>query len=121
MKEYFDEKTKVKSKFTVNSESNPVFYEYSIEHNKPMLWSVSTETSVIETVKNMPDDKYSICVNKNGYLFKKLNFSKYHTRYNINGNLNNINNVNNIKGYYRCDFCVNDTFQLKCLFQKKKQ
>ena len=30
-------------------------------------------------------------------------------------------NVNNIKGYYRCDFCVNDTFQLKCLFQKKKQ
>ncbi|MBQ0098327.1 MAG: hypothetical protein KBS62_05280 [Oscillospiraceae bacterium] len=78
-KEYFDEKTKVKSKFTVNSESNPVFYEYSIEHNKPMFWSVSTETSVIETVKNMPDDKYSICANKNGYLFKKLNFSKYHT------------------------------------------
>lgn len=78
-KEYFVEKTRVKSKFSVNSESNPVFYEYSIEQDKPMLWNVTTESAVIESVKKLPDEKYSICVNKDNLLYKKLYFSKYHT------------------------------------------
>lgn len=79
---FFSSKEKIKDKFTKNSEDNALYYNYSIEEDKTMLWTVTDKSGFeVESIKPLQDGKYSICVNdtQTKTLSKKLYFSKYHT------------------------------------------
>lgn len=78
-KDYYLSKEKQKGKITQNSSGDTLFYEFSIEKEKPLKWSVSDNKSIISDCKSISDGQS--CVNfysENG-LYKSITFSKYQT------------------------------------------
>lgn len=78
-KDYYLSKEKQKGKITQNSSGDTLFYEFSIEKEKALKWSVSDSKSIISDCKNLTDGQS--CVNfygENG-LYKSITFSKYQT------------------------------------------
>lgn len=78
-KDYYLSKEKQKGKITQNSSGDTIFYEFSIEKEKPLKWSVSDSKSIISDCKILTDGQS--CVNfygENG-LYKSITFSKYQT------------------------------------------
>lgn len=78
-KDYYLSHEKQKGKITQNSSSNTLFYEFSIEKDRPIRWRVSDEKCIISDSKIL--DGGTCCVNyydDNG-LYKVITFSKFHT------------------------------------------
>lgn len=79
-KSYFETFSKIRDKITVDSESDSVSYEYTLEKDKPMKWLVKDrQGSVLEDCKPSESERYILSVYQNGGLFKRLIFSKLHT------------------------------------------
>ncbi len=78
-KDFYLSKEKVKGKITQNSSLNSVFYEYSLEQNKPLRWKVSNNFDILSDCKVVEDGKYHVNFYDKTGLFKKLTFSKLHT------------------------------------------
>ncbi|MBQ8538812.1 MAG: hypothetical protein IJ433_04100 [Ruminococcus sp.] len=78
-KDYNLSKEKQKGKITQNSSGDTLFYEFSIEKEKAMKWSISDSKSIISDCKVLNDNQS--CVNyydANGKC-KSIVFSKYQT------------------------------------------
>ena len=78
-KDFYLSKEKIKGKITQNSSLNSVFYEYSIEQNKPIKWKVSNDSQILSDSKVAEDGKYHVNYYDKTGLYKKLTFSKLHT------------------------------------------
>ena len=78
-KDFYISKEKQKGKITQNSSGDSLFYNFSLEKDKAMKWSVSNDESIFSETKILTDGQYSInYYNENG-LYKTLTFSKFHT------------------------------------------
>lgn len=78
-KDFYLSREKQKGKVTQNSSGDSLFYEFSIEKDKPIKWSVSNSKSIISDCKSLVDGQS--CVNfygENG-LYKAITFSKFQT------------------------------------------
>lgn len=78
-KDFYLSKEKIKGKITQNSSLNSVFYEYSIEQNKPIKWKVRNDSQILSDSKVAEDGKYHVNYYDKTGLCKKLTFSKLHT------------------------------------------
>lgn len=77
---YFSDFEKIRDKITYDSEGESLLYDYSIERNKPLHWTVKQKdgTTVQEV---LPGDggRYYLCFYRDRKLYKRLLFSKMHT------------------------------------------
>ncbi|MBQ3417476.1 MAG: hypothetical protein IJH32_06550 [Ruminococcus sp.] len=79
-KSYFENFQKIKDRITVDSESDTVSYEYTLEKDRAMKWLVRDKRGyVMEESKSTEPDRYVISVYHDGALFKRMVFSKFHT------------------------------------------
>lgn len=78
-KEFYLSREKQKNKLTQNSSGDSVYYEYSIEKDKPIKWVVSDDDNILSDCKNIEDGKYVINYYSEDGSIKLLTFSKYHT------------------------------------------
>ncbi len=79
-KSYFDDYGRIKDKITVDSDGETVSYEYAIEKDRAMKWLVRDKHGYLtEESKPSEGGRYYVLVYKDGGLFKRLTFSKFHT------------------------------------------
>ena len=79
-KSYFDEFDKIRDKITLDSESDSLMYDYCIEKDKPLRWTVCTaQGAVLQDVSVSDGGRYYLCFYRDGRLFKRLLFSRLHT------------------------------------------
>ncbi len=78
-KDFFIQREKQKGKLTQNSSGDCVYFEYSLEKDKPMKWLVSDDDNILSDVKTLDDGKYCISYYQESGSYKVLSFSKYHT------------------------------------------
>lgn len=78
-KDFFLSSEKLKSKITQNSDADTLFYEFSLEKDRPMKWLVSDDATIISDCKHLEEGKYSINYYDYSGLCKSLLFSKFHT------------------------------------------
>lgn len=79
-KSFFMNRGRIKDKLTGNSEEEPLFYDFSIENEKPMKWVVKNASGdVVQEVMLSDNGKYYIYFYESQALFKRLLFSKHHT------------------------------------------
>ena len=79
-KSYFDEFDKIRDKITLDSESDSLIYDYCIEKDKPLRWTVRTaQGAVLQDVSVSDGGRYYLCFYRDGRLFKRLLFSRLHT------------------------------------------
>lgn len=79
-KSYFDDFDKIRDKITVDSESDSLMYDYCIEKDKPLRWTVRTARGeVLQDVNVSDGGRYYLCFYRGGRLFKRLLFSRLHT------------------------------------------
>ena len=77
---YFDGFCKIKDKITVGSDSESLYYDYSIEKDKPMKWEVRRSDGELAQEASPSDGgKYYISYYRREKLYKRLLFSKLHT------------------------------------------
>ena len=79
-KRYFDDFCRIRDRITVGSEDVPLQYEYTIEQNKPLKWTVKSDNgTVLQDVTPSVDGRYYLCFYRNEALYKRLLFSRLHT------------------------------------------
>lgn len=78
-KDYYLSKEKQKGKITQNSSGDTIFYEFSIEKEKPLKWSVSDSKSIISDCKSLTDGHSCVSFYGENGLYKSITFSKYQT------------------------------------------
>ena len=79
-KSYFAGLMRIRDKITAGSDSDPLMYEYSIEKDKPMRWSVKDSAGkALQESVNADDGRYHICFYNDSKITKRLLFSKLHT------------------------------------------
>lgn len=79
-KSFFLNRGRIKDKLTGNSEAEPLFYDFSIESEKPMKWTVKNASgAVVQEVMLSDNGKYYIYFYESQALYKRLLFSKHHT------------------------------------------
>lgn len=79
-KSFFQNRARIKDKLTSNSESEPLFYDFIIENEKPMKWTVKDASgATVQEVMLSDGGKYYIYYYAGKALYKRLLFSKYHT------------------------------------------
>ena len=76
---YFNSFGHIRDRITVNSDEDAVVYEYNIEKDKPMRWSVKRGDTLLQEMTEGDRGKYNICFYKDSKLVKRLMFSKLHT------------------------------------------
>ena len=76
---YFSDFQKIRDRITINSDSDSTLYDYSIEKDKPIKWSVTKDKTVLEEVKLSDSGKYYIYFYKEQQLYKRILFSRLHT------------------------------------------
>ena len=78
-KDYYLSKEKQKGKITQNSSGDTLFYEFSIEKEKPMKWSISDSKSIISDCKSRNDGQSCVNFYDESGKCKSIVFSKYQT------------------------------------------
>ncbi len=79
-KSYFENFSRIRDKITVGSEDDALFYDYCIEKDKPLRWSVKQEDgTVLQEVRPAENGAYYLCFYRDSRLYKRLLFSKLHT------------------------------------------
>ena len=78
-KDFYLSKEKQKGKITQNSSGDTLFYEFSIEKEKPMKWSISNNKSIISDCKVLNDGQSSVNFYDESGKCKSIVFSKYQT------------------------------------------
>ncbi len=78
-KDFYLTKEKQKAKLTQNSDSDSVFYDFSLEKEKPLKWSVSDNDRILSDVRNLEDGKYCVNFYNQSGLIKQITFSQFHT------------------------------------------
>ena len=79
-KSYFSSFLRISDKITINSDSDCLSYEYRIEKDKPMKWSVkSSDGKTLEENSPYDDGRYYICCYRGEALYKRILFSRLHT------------------------------------------
>lgn len=78
-KDFYLSKEKQKGKITQNSSGDTLFYEFSIEKEKPMKWSISNNKSIISDCKALNDGQSSVNFYDESGKCKSIVFSKYQT------------------------------------------
>lgn len=79
-KSYFNDFDKIRDKITYNSEGEYHLYDYCIEKDKPLKWTVSmSDGTVLQDVNEADGGRYHICFYKDSKLIKRLLFSRLHT------------------------------------------
>ena len=78
--EFVNKVLHIKDKITINSDSDYLSYEYTIEKDKPMKWVVTNASgNVLEDVTLADNEKYFIYFYKGDSLYKRILFSRLHT------------------------------------------
>lgn len=79
-KSYFDEFDKIRDRITVDSEGSSLSYDYCIEKDRPLRWTVrDADGTVLQDAQPAPEGAYYICFYREHTLFKRLFFSGRHT------------------------------------------
>lgn len=79
-KSYFSDFRRIRDKITYDSEGVSLLYDYCIERDRPLQWSVKQPNgTVVQEVTPSDNGKYYICFYREDQLFKRLLFSKFHT------------------------------------------
>ena len=79
-KSYFASFEKIRDKITYDSEGISMLYDYCIERDKPLRWTVKNlHGGTVEEVLPADGDRYYLCFYRGDQLFKRLLFSKLHT------------------------------------------
>ena len=77
---YFARFDKLRDKITYHSDSTSLLYDYCIEKNKPLRWTVKTaDGDPVQEVLPADDGRYYLCFYREEKLVKRLLFSKLHT------------------------------------------
>lgn len=77
---YFSDFEKIRDKITYDSEGESLQYDYSIERNKPLHWTVKQKDgTTVQEVLPSDGGRYYLCFYRSAKLFKRLLFSKLHT------------------------------------------
>ena len=78
-KDFYLSKLKQKGKITQNSDADYINYEFSLEKDKMLKWSVSDNRSIISESRQKEDGKYAVNYYEDNGSSKVLTFSKFHT------------------------------------------
>lgn len=79
-KSYFSTFEKIRDKITYDSEGVSMLYDYCIERDKPLRWTVKQPNGVVvQEVQPADGGKYYLCFYQDDKLYKRLLFSKLHT------------------------------------------
>ena len=79
-KSYFDDFDKIRDKITLDSEGEYLLYDYCIEKDKPLRWSVRTaDGTVVQDSSPAEGGRYYLNTYKDQKLTKRLLFSRLHT------------------------------------------
>lgn len=79
-KSYFATFEKIRDKITYDSEGVPLLYDYCIEREKTLRWTVKNlQGGVVQEVIPADDGRYYLCCYQGDKLVKRLLFSKLHT------------------------------------------
>ena len=79
-KSFFQNRGRIKDKLTSKSESEPLFYDFIIENEKPMKWTVKDASGATKQEVMLSDSgKYYIYFYEGKALYKRLLFSRNHT------------------------------------------
>ena len=79
-KSYFSSFDKIRDKITYDSEGVSMLYDYCIEKDKPLRWSVKNpHGGVVQEVIPADSGRYYLCFYRGDMLVKRLLFSKLHT------------------------------------------
>ncbi len=79
-KSYFSDFERIRDRITYDSEGISLLYDYCIERNKPLQWTVKRPGgAVVQEVLPSDNSKYYLCCYQEDKLFKRLLFSKFHT------------------------------------------
>lgn len=77
---YFDDFDKIRDRITVDSEGEFFSYDYCIEKDKPLKWTVkSSDGTVLQDISQSDSGRYYLCFYRDRMLFKRLLFSRLHT------------------------------------------
>ena len=77
---YFATFEKIRDKITYNSDDVSMLYDYCIEKNKPLRWTVKdTKGNVTQEVLTADEGRYYLCFYRDEKIVKRLLFSKLHT------------------------------------------
>lgn len=77
---YFRDFERIKDRLTGNSAEEPLFYDFNIEKEKPMKWTVKNAAGTVTQEVMMSDNgKYYIYFYEAQKLYKRILFSKLHT------------------------------------------
>ena len=79
-KSYFASSEKIRDKITYDSEGVSMLYDYCIEKDKPLRWTVKNpQGGLVQEVIPADGGRYYLYFYRGDKLFKRLLFSKYHT------------------------------------------
>lgn len=78
-KDFYLSKSKQKGKITQNSDADYINYEFSLEKDKMLKWTVSDSRSIISESRQKDDGKYGVNYYEDNGSSKALLFSKFHT------------------------------------------
>ena len=79
-KSYFASFDKIRDKITYDSEGISMLYDYCIEKDKPLRWTVKNpQGGLVQEVIPADGGRYYLCFYRGDKLFKRLLFSKHHT------------------------------------------
>ncbi|MBQ3330757.1 MAG: hypothetical protein IJG87_06220 [Ruminococcus sp.] len=79
-KSYFAANEKIRDKITYDSEGVSMLYDYCIERDKPLRWTVrNPQGGLVQEVLPADSGRYYLCFYRGDTLFKRLLFSKFHT------------------------------------------
>ena len=71
---------RIRDRITVDSEGESVFYDYSLEKDKQLKWTVKdSKGELLQEVVPAADGRYHLCFYSGGSLVKRLLFSGKHT------------------------------------------
>lgn len=77
---YFATFEKIRDKITYHSDGDSMLYDYCIEKNKPLRWTVKdSRGEVVQEVLPADDGRYYLCFYRDEKLVKRMLFSKFHT------------------------------------------
>lgn len=77
---YFATFERIRDRITYDSEGSPLLYDYCIEKDRPMRWTVKTlDGTAVQEVLPAEDGRYYLCFYRDGALYKRLLFSRLHT------------------------------------------
>lgn len=78
-KDFYLSREKQKGKITQNSSGDTLYYEFSLEKDKPIRWMLSDDDCIISDSKSIEEGKYCVSFYNDSGVSKILTFSKYHT------------------------------------------